>query len=274
LNWLLTFREATREARKKAIMMFRTPNSRVSVGTGAAGDETLRIDQVSERTILRVLRDRIDGSFGFLGEEIGEKTFGSNPKDLIVCDPIDGSHNAKIGLPLFAISFAVLQGGRTFSDSLFGYVENLIDGDYFYAYNGRGAFRNGKKLSIQKNRISGTTEHKIDTLGIEISNASYLGKIVERIRSVNKIRILGSAAISMCYLADGTFDGFIFASPNGSRTLDSAAAYRIASEAGAIISDDKGGRLENLEVSLHSRSNIVGGVTREIHLRILQMLRA
>src|SRR5207302_3336323 len=78
-----------------------------------------------------------------ISEELGDRDFGGAA--LILADPLDGSVNAKMGLPYYAVVLAVTEGDQ-FRDVRLGYVQNLVTGDEFRAIEGGGAFRNGAPL--------------------------------------------------------------------------------------------------------------------------------
>ena len=80
---------------------------------GVGGDMTLRIDEVSEKAIYNSLKADLGKSFVFLSEELGEKPGLENTKGLpvVVCDPLDGSHNAEVGIPFFSLALSVIYPG-------------------------------------------------------------------------------------------------------------------------------------------------------------------
>jgi len=88
------------------------------VGAGKGGDETVAIDAAAESAIVRRL-EATGGDFTLISEELGERAFGSGAGTHVVVDPIDGSLNAKRGIPFFALSVAVADGG-TMDDVHFG----------------------------------------------------------------------------------------------------------------------------------------------------------
>jgi len=77
---------------------------------GVGGDLTLRIDEVSERAIHDSLKSDLgEGSFVFLSEELGEvKVRNGDSLPVVICDPLDGSQNAKVGIPFFSLSLCVI----------------------------------------------------------------------------------------------------------------------------------------------------------------------
>jgi myo-inositol-1(or 4)-monophosphatase len=279
LDWEKTLRKAGL-AGKKAILQNYTESSRHKIlGKGMGGDMTLRIDRVSEKAIQRSLKADLGTSFVFLSEEIGEvsatKSQGDEQLPVVVCDPLDGSHNAEVGIPLFCVALSVimptgLAGGRTFGNVAHAFICSIKTEDEYLATKGRGSSHNGRRLRPVRGASEG-----INTLLVECSDVEYLReKILGHLwrEHVNKTRLLGSAAISYCMLASNSAEALIFAQPGGARTIDSPAGFLIAREAGCVFANLSAASLETpveaLEVGFDSRANIVGAA----NLGILQSL--
>src|SRR5207247_3856640 len=111
------------------------------VGDGEGGDETTAVDGACERVLLDRLR-AIDGA-PIVSEEVGELKGDGGLR--IVVDPIDGSLNAKRGIPFFSLSVAVAEG-ETMDDVLFGYVYDFGSGEEWIAQRGGGARLNDQEL--------------------------------------------------------------------------------------------------------------------------------
>src|SRR3954453_10663009 len=139
-DWL----SACRVARDALDRVLRdTPGSRERLeetgSRGEGGDRTLVIDQASEDAVFAEL-ERLHGEgfrFSAISEERGEVAFGS-PAVRVVIGPLDGSLNAKRGLPAHAISVAVADG-PTMGDVFFGYVFDFGTGEEWVARRGEGA---------------------------------------------------------------------------------------------------------------------------------------
>ena len=99
------------------------------VGHGLGGDDTTAIDQAAEDAIVARFRE-LDVTI--VSEEIGRLGSGST---VVVVDPIDGSLNAKRGIPFFAVSIAVADGERM-GDVHFGYVYDFGANEEWYAVRG------------------------------------------------------------------------------------------------------------------------------------------
>ncbi len=283
-KWLKILLKAANAGRKAILTNYHNLERRTVIGHGIGGDLTLKIDQVSEIAIHRsLLRDLEDQPFVFVSEEIGEtKLAKDGAKPVIVCDPLDGSHNAQVGIPLFAVSLSVLglkrkigpSEPRRFGDVDIGVIRSVLTSDEFTAINEKGAFHNGSRLS--KNSGDYWKEKRIETLEIECGDVNYLKRLLRRFtpQDVYKTRTLGSASLGFSLLANGTVKGFIFAQPGGARTIDSPAGYLIAKEAGRVMTDLSGKvtDLNSVEVGFHSRMNILGASDEKVHSRLLSMV--
>ncbi len=243
-NWSAVLRKAGKAGRK-AILQNYTESSRHKVlRKGMGGDMTLRIDEVSERAIFRSLKSDLGKSFVFLSEEVGEVpniARADEETPIVVCDPLDGSHNAEAGIPLFSLALSVIGPTSQNQKRSFGNVTNALitsikTEDEFFAENGKGSFHNGRRMKPSER----ATSLEIQTLLVETSDVDYLrDNILSKLSKadINKTRLLGTAAITYCMLASGSAQGMIFAQPGGARTIDSPAGFLIAREAGCVFSN-------------------------------------
>src|SRR5919206_5079690 len=113
---------------------------------GQGGDRTLEIDDAAEDAVFAEL-DALHATgarFTAVSEERGWVDYGE-PGVLVVIDPIDGSVNAKRGLPHHALSIAVAEG-PTMADVVFGYVQDFGPEEEWVAWRGRGALLDGHPL--------------------------------------------------------------------------------------------------------------------------------
>src|SRR5579875_941103 len=110
-QWLGILRRAANSGRKAILANYDLITRKTVTKRGMGGDLTLRIDEVSEDAIYKSLAKDLGNrdSFVFVSEEMGEsKVRTDDPRPIVICDPLDGSHNAQVGIPLFSLSLAVL----------------------------------------------------------------------------------------------------------------------------------------------------------------------
>ena len=107
LDWRAVLGKAAQAGKDAILSQDDSKARREVVGRGFGGDLTLKIDEASERAIHESLNNSLgEDSYLFVSEELGEVPSKDKeaPRPIIVCDPLDGSHNAEVGIPLFSIS--------------------------------------------------------------------------------------------------------------------------------------------------------------------------
>lgn len=275
--WEAVLKRAAAAGREAILQNYDVHSRKEIVKRGVGGDLTLKIDEVSESAIYNSLKKELgDESFVFLSEELGEVGVvdgASHP--LIICDPLDGSHNAQVGIPFFSLALSVIEPGkaRTFGNVSIALISSIKTNDEYFAAKGRGAFHNGIRLSK-----GGRLGERITTLLVETGDIDFLREsLIKKLRSkqIYKIRILGSAALSYCLLADGSAGGFIFAQPGGARTIDSPAGYLIAKETGCVFADvsRKHKNVDDVEVGFASRIDLVGARNARMLTKLSNLVR-
>src|SRR3954468_21577865 len=229
--------------------------------TGEGGDQTLEIDAMAEDVLFAELETLYDAGARFtaVSEERGIVDFGGNGTHVVI-DPIDGSVNAKRGLPHFALSVAVAEG-TTMADVTFGFVQDFGPDEEFVAWRGRGAQLDGHPLdpSLVERR---TPNGKLEVLGIESADPRWVVQSAEELAATaHRLRAIGSMAVSLCSVAAARFDAM--ASLKRCRAVDVAAAQLIVREAGGqgafIPYDDPLGAPLDLE----PRSPVIAARTAE-----------
>ena len=185
-------------------------------------------DHRAEEQIISFLQSEFPAS-EFLAEESGGKSAPSSKLQWII-DPLDGTVNFAHGIPIFSVSIAARQENET----LAGIVYQPITHELFVTQKKGGAFLNGSPI-----RVSNTSELKNGILatGFPYNLAENPGDCIGHFTDILKqglpIRRLGSAAIDLCYVAAGRFDGFFEISL---APWDCAAGMLIVEEAGGRIS--------------------------------------
>src|ERR1700681_3227757 len=198
--WIELFRRIGAGVRGAVLPIAGTAAGRVRFEVGAGGDTTMEVDRAAEAVVFAELEEaaRNGEKFSVLSEESGLRTFGA-PYPLVLVDPVDGSLNAKQGVPLFGLMLAVLDG-PTIDDTFAGYVLNLNNGEGWTAIRKQGARRAGAQLTV----IPREDRKRFQILGLE-SSPSALKLAQPLVEHANKIRILGSMAISIALTSSGAF---------------------------------------------------------------------
>ena len=192
------------------------------VGDGEGGDETTAVDAAAEKAILARLQQIDDTTI--VSEEIGTVGDGATR---IVLDPIDGSLNAKRGIPFFSVSIAVADGD-TMDDVFFGYVYDFGSGEEWVAERGKGALLNGADLGPIY------PKEEIEILSFEATRTSLVARDAPKVADLaHRLRIMGSLALSLCHLAAGRVDAVC--SLKAARSVDIAAGQLLCREVGLAI---------------------------------------
>lgn len=201
---------------------------RVPVGRGAGGDQTVRIDAVAEEIVLNALRALAPalGGLRVVSEEAGEVDLGAE-RPVAVVDPIDGSLNAKRGLPTFATSIA-LADGPTLGDVWLGLLRDHATGEHIVAERGRGAWIDGRPLGPPQ------PDPGLELVLVEGAAPRPLARAAAGLGDeVRRVRALGSLALSLTHVAAGRADALLCL--GRARAVDYAAAQLVAREAGVLV---------------------------------------
>jgi len=188
-------------------------------------------DHASEKAILSVIkRDYPDHQI--LAEESGALSQNSEFKWVI--DPIDGTVNFAQGIPLNCVSIGIEHKGVI----VMAAVYNPHLKEFFFAEKGKGATLNDKPIRVSQKKV---TLHSCLVTGFPytyINESNGPLEVFERfVRKGVPVRRLGSAAIDLCWVACGRFDGFF---GHKLEPWDSAAGFLIVEESGGRVTDFKG----------------------------------
>ncbi len=205
-------------------------------------------DHASEKAIIDVIQSEYPDHF-ILGEESGETATASDVKWII--DPIDGTINYASGIPICAVSIGVEKNGEI----ILGAVYNPFIHELFFAEKGKGAFLNDKKISVSK---KSEVIHSCLVTGfpytyLDMENGPL--QVFERfVRKGIPVRRLGSAAIDLCWVAAGRFDGFF---EHSLSPWDTAAGYLIVEEAGGKVTDMNGDKYSPYQKKLVATNGLI-----------------
>jgi myo-inositol-1(or 4)-monophosphatase len=254
VDWLGACRRAA-EALRDALRDAPTTVERArEVGRGEGGDMTVAIDAAAERVVfaeLDALR-QAGHRFTALSEERGAVSFG-DPELRVVIDPIDGSLNAKRGLPPHALSIAVADG-PTVGDVFFGFVHDFGTREEWVGRRGEGAWLNGRALDrdLPERR---DREGRLEMLAIESADPRWVAASMDGLLSAHRLRALGAIALSLCQVAAARVDGMV--SLRNCRSFDAAAAALIVREAGGLVAFPRCGAALAAPLDLEPRSPVV-----------------
>jgi myo-inositol-1(or 4)-monophosphatase len=220
--------------------------------SGKGGDDTTAIDAAAEDAVVRRL-EALGGDFVLVSEELGERAFGSGGPIRVVVDPIDGSVNAKRGIPFFSLSLAVADG-LTMGDVTFGYVYDFGAREEWVAERGLGARLNGRSLEAPP------PKDPIEILSFEATTTAYVAdKAASLVGVAERLRVMGSLALSLCHLAAGRVDAVC--SLKAARSIDIAAAQLLVRERGYAIELFEDPPFTDAPLDLSGRSRVVAAAT-------------
>jgi myo-inositol-1(or 4)-monophosphatase len=270
-DWLGFCRRAAGAARDAVQAYGTTAERAVETGRGEGGDTAYVIDRAAE--------DAVFGAIEGLGvpviavsEERGEvelgRTTGTEDSVVrIVIDPVDGSLNAKRGLPFACVSIAIASGPRM-ADVEIGWVAELDPrlskrdeprrGRDWWAAKGQGAFRDGEPLPPLR-------PGPLEVLGLETARPALVAAAAPAIQSIEarRLRVLGSVAMTLCLVAAGQLDAMLSMRPI--RSVDVAAAQLLVTETGGAVAFP-----EDDELSLEMRSPVLAARDPDLLKRLLE----
>jgi myo-inositol-1(or 4)-monophosphatase len=235
-----------------------TPAGWESVGMGADGTPTRKLDRVAEDCILESLVAEKPYKT-LISEEVGKCEIGGKNGTLFL-DPVDGTYNAAHGIPFYALSIALAEEGVVVK----GFVRDLAHGDTFTASRREGAFLNGRPIRVSS--IHSLQESTMSVYGkkFDPGQVLYLGQKIRR------WRLFGASALELAYVGSGRIDAFI----DMRRTLrvtDAAAGMLICEEAGGFVSDLDGRPLAFPDEVTIGRSLIA--TNGHLHAKVIEYLR-
>ena len=195
-------------------------------------DLVTEADLAAETTILEILQSHFPQD-NILSEEAGEHDMAS--ERIWIVDPLDGTTNFAHGFPFFAVSI----GLEVAKEIVLGVVYSPIMEEFFHARLGMGAFLNDKPIHVSN--ASALSESLLST-GFPYDIRKRPNRIFEQFQRMvlrsQGVRRAGSAAIDLCYVAAGKFDGLW---EENLKPWDTAAGAIIVKEAGGTVSNFEGG---------------------------------
>jgi myo-inositol-1(or 4)-monophosphatase len=213
-------------------------------------------DHAAEKAILQVIRKAYP-DHQILAEESGKLAQDSAFKWIV--DPIDGTVNFAQGIPLNCVSIAIEHHGEI----VMGAVYNPHLNEFFFAEKGQGATLNDRPIRVSNKKETITSCLVTGFPYTYINEPNGPLEVFERfVRKGVPVRRLGSAAIDLCWVACGRFDGFF---EQKLEPWDSAAGYLIVEEAGGKVTDFTG---QSFSIYQHK----VLATNGKIHEEMLQVI--
>lgn len=218
-------------ARKAGELLVERPDAMSINQKSSARDFATQMDHASEALVVREILAARPGD-GIIGEE--ETARPSTSGITWVIDPIDGTVNYFYDLPGWNISIAAKDGDGV----LMGLVYAPTINSLWYATRGGGAFKNGRPISVNdpiplSSALIGTG-FSYDT-SRRREQAAFISGLIPKVRD---IRRFGAAAVDICHVATGSFDGYF---ERDLKEWDLAAATLICREAGGVVTGLSGG---------------------------------
>ncbi|MFM2059179.1 MAG: hypothetical protein RLY71_3564 [Pseudomonadota bacterium] len=231
---------------------------RLEVTSKGHNDFVTEVDQAAERAIIDTLLQAYPGH-AILAEESGRAAGAQHSDYVWIIDPLDGTTNFIHGLPQYAVSIALAFRGKVEQAVVYDPARN----DLFYATKGRGAFLNDKRLRVSK-RIR-LADSLIGT-GFPFRKGDNFKRYMKMFEDVMQacagLRRPGAAALDLCYVAAGWYDGFF---ETGLQPWDCAAGSLIITEAGGLVGNFTG------EADFLYQREIVAG-NPKVYAQLVQML--
>ena len=217
---------AVSAAKKAAVILQKRFGNISNVRKKAAEELVTEADTESEEEIISIMKSTFP-DYGILSEEFGMLDTSSEYRWII--DPLDGTVNFAHGVPIFCISI-----GLTFEGGVvLGVVFNPVAGELFTAISGQGTQLNGRPIRVSS--VAALSDSLLVT-GFPYNVNQIFNQVHTRygncLKAAQGLRRLGSAALDLCYVACGRFEGFW---EQNLKPWDTAAGSLIAAEAGGRV---------------------------------------
>jgi myo-inositol-1(or 4)-monophosphatase len=221
---------AKRAARKAGIIQAEHLGHLSGYKLKATANIVTEVDLLCEQAVIGLLREEAP-EHNILSEEQGGDALSS--EYIWVIDPLDGTTNYTHTYVKFCTSIALVNRGKPIVGVIFDQMAN----EMFYAVRGQGAFLNGKPIQVSS--VPKLNEALLVT-GFSYDRGKRLCDNIEIFQKVlphpHSIRVDGSAALDLCYVASGRMDGFW---ERNMSPWDVAAGSLLVEEAGGLVTDLK-----------------------------------
>jgi myo-inositol-1(or 4)-monophosphatase len=231
---------------------------RLTVSAKSHNDFVTEVDQAAEEAIIDTILAAYP-THGILAEESGQSRGAKSSEFVWIIDPLDGTTNFIHGFPVYAVSIALAWRGQVQQAVVYDPSRN----DLFYASRGKGAYMNDRRLRVSKRT------RMLDSLigtGFPFRKGDnfqrYLKMFEEVMVQCAGVRRPGAAALDLCYVAAGFYDGFF---ETGLSPWDIAAGSLMITEAGGLVGNFTG------EADFLYQREVVAGNPR-IYGQLVQIL--
>lgn len=237
------------------IMRAYDDKNRLTIASKGLNDYVTQVDKAAENIIIKVLQEAYP-EHSIIAEESGEY-MKNNSKYTWIIDPLDGTLNFINGFGHFCVSIGLMVNNSIEH----GVIYDPIRNELFTASKGCGASVDSKRIRVNK---ASSINNAFLATGFPVRQPeqldSYLKTFTPILKQSADIRIAGSAALSLAYVAAGRLDGYF---ESGLKSWDLAAGSLMVLEAGGYVGDYAGG--ENYLTT----GNIIAG-NMKIYKNLLQ----
>ena len=183
----------------------------------------------TDKNVEKILIEELSKSkknYSFITEETG-KINNKDKENFWIIDPIDGTTNFLHGIPHFAICIAHMSNNEIIS----GLIFDPIKDEMFFSEKNKGAYLNNQRLRVSKKNSTEDCLFSSNHEGVKFSDLN--------------MRYGGCASLDLAYVASGRLDGFFH---NNINLWDVAAGKLIVEEAGGIVNDINGYKINNIDI--------------------------
>jgi myo-inositol-1(or 4)-monophosphatase len=225
---------------------------------GADQTPTRLLDQLAEDCVVEFLEEH-PLCRTLISEELGKQEFDGEAGTIFL-DPVDGTYNAVVGIPFYALSIAYAEQGEVIK----AYVRNLANRETFSAIKNEGAYLDGNRVRVSE--ITRLDESAMSIYGRKFNPA----RVMQLGQKIRRWRLLGASALELSYIGCGRIDGFI--DLRGTlRVTDAAAGMLICTEAGGKVTDLDGNSIQFPDEVTIGRCMVA--TNGAIHHKVIEYLR-
>jgi len=211
------------------------------------------LDKEAEEMIVDKIKTQFP-NHGVIAEEGGSSA--SDREYLWIIDPLDGTHNFMRNIDIFGVSIGIVHKEKFIG----GVIYMPKEDELYVGQKGGGAYKNNKKIKVSSNDNLRDCSIAFDS-SIRYSPEVMLKVLGDLANEVFNVRMLGSSARHLSYLAEGTLD---FVVEFHDRPWDFAGGVSIIEEAGGKLTDLKGGSLSYKNIGYVASNTLVHGKVEEI----------